>query len=122
MVTLDTAKIAAWFTANMIKIVIAGVILGGTFFAGAEWKETRIEQNTVKGVVKQAERQQKQATARTKEAFKETERIQELERSLAATQEKLNAAIRNNPKPAACDMSDDEFVRFNELAKQASRD
>jgi len=122
MVTLDTAKITAWFAANLIKIVVAGVILGGTFFAGAEWKESRVERNTVKGVVKQAERQQKQATARTKEAFKETERIQELERSLAATQEKLNAAIRNNPKPAACDMSDDEFVQFNELAKQASRD
>ena len=117
---LDTAKITAWITANAIKLLVAVGLLIGAFFGGAEWKESRYEAAAVKSVVKQANKVAETTDKRTKEAFKESDRIRQLERQLATTREKLDEAIREANRPAACDITDDELVRFNELAKQAS--
>lgn len=119
---LDTAKITAWFVANAIKIGIAVALFVGGVFTGAEWKETRYENATAKSIVKQSNKAAETTAKRTKEAFKESERIREMQEELATTREKLDEAIRRANRPPACDLSDDEFVRFNELAKQASGD
>ena len=52
---------------------------------------------------------------------KQEQKSAEVKAKVAVAKEKYNEAVEARAVVPACDLSDDEFVRFNELAKETTR-